>query len=756
MKIDAPPRFALMLGTGAWQRCAFDANATLVDGVVQLGWSTQSEGGVPQAVSDRAGAGLAFDAHCRLFHSVPGEHRLERALWAAVDPARPKDAQAVADVLGEGSAPVGGEFAPTGPAPISFTPRALACDTQDHLFVLDTLANQVRVVDLQQRRVLRSQPLPAGAVDIAWFDGWLYGLSGASTAQPAQLWRLSATRGLQAVDAPVEPLQQPARLAFARDGRLFVLQRVHEADAAIAELGRPGAWLVAPRFIAFDGGIAPFAFASDLVCVCDRDDAGGEDDDEHLVVACRGEEDFVRTDLSHAPYALVEPLTARRYDGLGIAATPDGRVAYWTPKGARHATSSRLRYRSPGRVTGFRLDSGSHQTVWGRVLVDACLPPNTSIRVHCIVSDDEDEAARVARTPPMSVSLAPIANEAHTPLPLEALMPDAEAAGQALFRRTDGSEQPWLIERQRFDTFETPSPATRGRYLWLVFDLGGNSRATPRLRSVRAEFPGHDWLRRLPQLYSRDEAMRGFLQRYLAPEAGLVNDLALQSEDRHALLKPLSVAATALPWLANWIGLTLDERWSEAARRRFIHEAAWLFRLRGTVWAVKRMLEIVAGAPVVLVEQFRLRGLGRVGDDQGGNGWDEPALLGMGFRVGGPVGAQAVTGDAAVIEDSFSTHAHRFTVMVQAELDAEMEAVLQHLLEVHRPTHTLFTLCSVGAGMRIGRGLRLELSSILGRSGGFSTLQVGAGTLGRSQVLGRPANGIRPGNARLGSASPIV
>ena len=768
MKIDAPPRFALMLGTAQWQRCAFE-QATLVDGVVQLGWVTSSEAGVAAPVSDLSGAGLAFDEHCRLFHSVPAEHRVERLLWDAFDAARPQHAaplanlisgdvgeltnDVTADVLTDAASAPQAAFAPVGPAPATFTPRALACDAQDHLFVLDTQAGQVRVIDLRQRRILRSQALPPGAVDIAWFDGWLWGLSSPPGPQPVRLWRMSATRGLQAVDAPVAALERAARLTFARDGRLFVLQRAHQADASIAEIGRPGAWHAAPHEITFAGGVTPFAFGSDLVCV----GKGCNADDEHLVVARRREEDFVRVALGVTPhplaYALAEPLTARHYDGLGITATEDGRVVFWTAKGARVATASRLRYQSPGRVTGFRLDSGSHQTVWGRVLLDACIPPNTSIRVHCIVSDDEDEAARVARTAPMFSTTAPIAEPTQTPLPLLAQMPAAGTEGQTLFRRTDGSEQPWLVESENFDTFETPALATTGRYLWLVFDLSGHSRATPKLRGVRAEAPGHDWLRRLPQLYSRDESMRAFLQHYLAPPAGLEDDLAAQSSDRHALLKPLSVAAAALPWLANWIGLTLDERWSGAAKRTFIKEAAWLFRLRGTVWAVKRMIEIVVGAPVVLVEQFRLRGLGRIGE--GGNGWDEPALLGMGFRVGGPVGVDTVSGDAAGIDDSFSANAHRFTVMVQAELDAELDAVVRHLLDVHRPAHTLFTLCSVGAGMRIGRGLQLELTSILGRSGGFSTLQLGAGTLGRGQVLGRAANGLRPGSTTLGSGSRI-
>jgi phage tail-like protein len=759
MSFADPPRFALIEGAAAWLRAAFDANVALVDGVVQLAWDTRGEGGTALPVPDQAGAGLAFDTHCRLYHSVPGEHRVERWLWDAYDPGRPQDAPPAADVLLDrppqpqvfGALPpdAGSAFAPVGTLAPVFTPRALACDTQEHLYVLDTQAHCIRVLDLQQRRVLRAEPVPADTADIAWFGAWLWVLGAGGTVS-----RMSAASSLRAVPVSVTVAAPgPAsRLDFAEDGRLFVLQAAHTAGAAVFELGRPGQWHATPQALSFAGD-NPFAFASDIA-------VSGCGEHQFLVLARRREEVFSRVDLDGPPpYALAEPLTARHYDGLGIAATPDGRVAFWTAKGARHATAARLHYRSPGRVVGFRLDAGQSlggaQPSWGRLFFDACLPPGTQLRVQCIVGDDDLDAARLARTPPANQPLPAIAQPAATPLPLLAMLPAADAPGGAVFQRTDGSEQPWLVETERYDTFEAVAPALPGRYLWLIIDLIGHSRASPRLRSVRAESPAHDWLRRLPQLYSRQDAMRQFMQRLLAPLAGLHDDLAAQSDQRQALLKPCSTPAAALPWLANWMGLVLDERWSDTARRSFVKEAPMLFRLRGTSWALRRMVEIVTGAPVVIVEQYRLRGLGRLGPDPTGQGWDGPAVLGMGLRVGGPLGNAEVVGQAADIADSFALNAHRFTLLVQAELDAETEAAVRHLLDVHRPAHTLYTLCGLGQGARVGRGLQIGLTTLVGKSGGFTPLQLGAGTLGRGQVLGRPASGLRPGSAVIGGSARL-
>ena len=186
------------------------------------------------------------------------------------------------------------------------------------------------------------------------------------------------------------------------------------------------------------------------------------------------------------------------------------------------------------------------------------------------------------------------------------------APGRPVFRRTDGSEQPWFTNADSFATYEAPAPADRGRYLWVVLDLRGTAPGDAEAaRRCAPSDHGHDWLRRLPQLYSRHEPMRGFLQRYLAPAAGLIEDSGVLGDTRHALLKPASVPAEVLPWLAGWVGLALDERWSEKARRTMLREAITLFGCAARVAGLRRMLEIVTDAQVVIIEKFRMRGLGR-------------------------------------------------------------------------------------------------------------------------------------------------
>jgi phage tail-like protein len=736
-------RFLAVTGTGAWRRCAF-RDLALVGETVQLAWNDQPDAASGAPPDDPAGAGLAFDSGCRLLHSLPDHGQIERVLWGAFDPLHPGRGLEAVPVIGAAEPAPSGDFAPLSPLPAAFRPRALACDPDDRLYVLDTLAAMVRVFDLPDRRLLRSVPVPARPVDIAWHDGHLYGLS----AHPPRLWRMSALQTLRLVGRGLEALADPSRLAFAEDGRCFVLDAAHDPAARVFELGRPGRWRATPVPLTVGGAANAFARATDLVCV-------GQGDEEGLVVARRPGETFARVDIAQAPYSLSEPLTARAYDGQGIAATPDGRVAFWTAKGVRHAVRARTRYRPSGRVVSFRLDGGAYRTLWGRVLLDACIPSGAAIRVASIVSDDDDApfqyaSDRLPRTPPAFSNLAPIAEAETTPLPPKILAPADDERGPPVFRRVDGGEQPWITTSDDFATYEAQPPAARGRYLWLVFDLTGTSTATPKLRDVRVERPGHDWLARLPALYGRDERMRVFLQRYLAPEAGLIEDTAAQSDSRNALLKAESAPVSVLPWLAGWLGLVLDERWSETARRTMIREAPALFRARGTPAALRRMVEIVAEAPAVILEDFRLRGFRRGAGAE--PGWNAPSVLGGGFRVGGPVGEASVTvtGTPAEVASIFEGTAHRFSILIQAALDSERLAAIGDLLEVHRPAHTLVEVCTGAAGMRLGRGLHLGLSSIIGAGEGWKTLQTG-GRLGRDAVVGRPRAGLRAGTGRLGA-----
>jgi hypothetical protein len=200
-------------------------------------------------------------------------------------------------------------------------------------------------------------------------------------------------------------------------------------------------------------------------------------------------------------------------------------------------------------------------------------------------------------------------------------------------------------------------------------------------------------------------------------------------------------------------GLVLDERWPQSVRRQLIAEVLDLFRFRGTIHGLSRFLRIVTGVEPIIVERYRMRGGAVIGEPVARG---SRAILGAGMRVGGQVGTGTETTLAQQsLEDAFTTHAHRFTVMLPALLCADTLELAAHVLDLHRPAHTLYDLCTVTAGSRVGRGLHVALSSVVGRGSGWEPIQVGAAALGRGAIVGRPVSGTQTAGARLGQDTRV-
>jgi len=710
----SPEPFAMIRTEDQWRRASFD-NAALIGEVAQLAWADAAT--IDSAGEPPAPAGLAFDQHCRLYHSIPENGRVERFLWAADHPPAP------VDLIESETEQDLGDFNPAGgPTRLLSYPSALAVDDNARLYIADPRTREITIFDLWSRRFLRRVRIKARPVDLAILGRWVIVL----TKDPPGLLRIDARTGPFPLDPP-QALTQPSRLAVSPAHEIFIL----DADRILAKGRLP---LDAPR-------ATDIAFQSDSI----------------LVVARLPLEDFRRFRVSAAAVEELPSLKARGYDGRGIVCTPDGRIGYWTARGFRHAVAGRVRYAPRGRVTSFRLDSGEFHSVWGRLFLDACIPKGTRVRLHCAATDELPIEPTLARTPPANAAtMEVIRPDLSPPMPPLSLVPGACGVTLALHRKETGREIPWAAAQpdELFNTYEAPVVAGPGRYLWVTLELSGNMLFTPQVRALRVEKRSHDLLRRIPKVFSRDEIAADFLRRFLAMFAGTMGELDGLSSERHALLDPRGTPREMLPWLAAFVGLVLDDRWPEHARRSLIEEAVWLFRFRGTLPGLRRFLELYLGRPPILIEQFRIRGLGCaiLGGD---GGLQSSSVLGAGFRVGGAVGATGSQHLDGSVDDAFETHAHRFAVIIPVTLGEEQQDVVRHILEVHRPAHTVVSVCTVGAGMRVGRGLLVELSSIVGPTGGFRSMQLDQSLLGKGVVLGRAEAGTLPGASRLGKDTRV-
>jgi phage tail-like protein len=671
--------FLIVRTADQWMRSSHVRTALdRAHGILQLADAPEART-VTVAPAPAAYAGLAFDRECRLYRAT-AQGQVLKYLWSVFAPdARSRrriDGTPLFDVPRPGA---DDQFAPV-PAAAGSDIRALAVDADGRLFVADAAGRSVVVIDLLHRRVLRHvqfAPNDAGAparpIDLAVIGRRVYVL----LDDPVGIALLRSRRPVRRAALPAGvAIADPARLAVGRDGRLFVLERAGMANARVISY-QPAS----PAVHRDD----PEPFATDLEF----------DGDGALVIARHPGDTFERVrDVS--VWEKTGDLQATGYDGSGIVRRPDGRIGFWTGANTfRPAIPARPHFVPDGRVTTYRLDSGSYQTVWGRMFVDACVPRGTSIRVRAIASDEPPEGATQPAALPSNIDPR-TRIERRDLSPLLPLALDAGPIDGALFERPRGRELPWSFQESgdRFETYESPIRAARGRFLLVTHELHGTSRQSPRVRALRLEHPAHDYLQRLPKTFSRDAAAESFLRRFLSPLEGVFGELESRAIARLALIDARSAPQDVLPWLAGFVGLVVDERLRPDRRRRLVADAVPLLRLRGTVRGLRRFIALAIGIRPHIIEHFTLRGFG--GPVLGYTGADMPtrSVLGSGFRIGGALDSALDRPLAGEPIDAIRRRAHRFTVILPSRVSAEERGILDHILEIHRPAHTVGGYCT--------------------------------------------------------------
>jgi phage tail-like protein len=201
-------------------------------------------------------------------------------------------------------------------------------------------------------------------------------------------------------------------------------------------------------------------------------------------------------------------------------------------------------------------DGDEPNCVWHRLMFDGCLPAETDVEVWSRAANEKTE-----------LEIAAWQKE------------------PAWYRRGDGSELPFYPKpvSSRGGTWELLVQRAEGRYLELRLRFTGNGQSTPRLHALRAYYPRFSYLKRyLPAVYQEDRDSASFTERFLANPEGLLTSMEDKIAAVQTLFDPRIVPQETLEWLADWMGVALDEAWDERRRRLFIRHAMEFFQYRGT------------------------------------------------------------------------------------------------------------------------------------------------------------------------------
>jgi phage tail-like protein len=133
-----------------------------------------------------------------------------------------------------------------------------------------------------------------------------------------------------------------------------------------------------------------------------------------------------------------------------------------------------------------------------------------------------------------------------------------------------------------------------------VYELGQSANGQPARRCVATQAfavqvrPPTPYLKFLPAFYRENDLIGRFLA--LIEQAF---DPTVQTLDTlWAYLDPLTAPEALLPFLAQWVGWPLDQRWNLKQQRHLIRNAITLYRWHGTRHGLRFYLHLYTGLPL--------------------------------------------------------------------------------------------------------------------------------------------------------------
>ena len=103
---------------------------------------------------------------------------------------------------------------------------------------------------------------------------------------------------------------------------------------------------------------------------------------------------------------------------------------------------------------------------------------------------------------------------------------------------------------------------------------------------------------RLPGLYADDD----FIQRFVSAFDALLAPIFATLDCLPAYFDPQLAPEDFLDWLADWVGLVVDESWTIERRREVVSHAVELHGARGTRRGLAKHVRLVTGGQVEITE----------------------------------------------------------------------------------------------------------------------------------------------------------
>lgn len=137
-----------------------------------------------------------------------------------------------------------------------------------------------------------------------------------------------------------------------------------------------------------------------------------------------------------------------------------------------------------------------------------------------------------------------------------------------------------------------------GRYLYVALEIIGTGKA--HVGNIRIGARGDNFMAAFPEVYKERNS---FFHRYMSIFSSIYNDISEQNEKLYEMLDLEKCSPDLLEMYASWFGIDLKGGFlSEDVLRTLVKDAYQLNRMKGTRWALERILQILLGEDFVMFE----------------------------------------------------------------------------------------------------------------------------------------------------------
>ncbi len=501
--------------------------------------------------------------------------------------------------------------------------------------------------------------------------------------------------------------------------------------------------------------------------------------DERLAILATGLNEALIYDLEDAPAALVPA-----GDTYILAGTNSGPFIHGfdsTPYYSRGSSMFQLLPLSLNALAGYGttmtpklIDSGSAQTTWHRLLLEAILPPRCGVLVSLAASNSAADFATGAANPVTwyAHAFGAVASNfvtADNPRATWLSIPSEVAFAQPLLGDSpiENRQGLFMVLVQRAGV------AVRyltGRYLGIQVQLTGDSRSTPEIAALRVYASRFSYVSHyLPELYRENKfgpdadragnsTRRDFFERFVNIFEAQMTRIEDRVANAYLLTRPESTPDEALDWLGSWIGVD-PAGYPPDRRRARLLAAPDLHSKRGTVSGIIDALDVATNGlctrgAVLVLEAFRLRHIFAtiLGADLAitndpllpGYSGNSNSFVGDTLFLGDPrnpdflalfASTVALPNQPAEVQQFLDTLASRIIIFIHNQVESVDVSLVQRIVEYEKPAHVAATIQIAAQSFMIGLASLLGANSYLGPEPPADPAVVDVSEVGRYSLI---------------------